>query len=502
MATDNTIRTFTALDIEKYHRGLLSPKERHDLEKAALDDPFLADALEGYAIAGLDVETDIANLKKRLAERTTQAKVVSMHGGAGKTSFPWFRAAAMIILVAGAGLLIYQFAFNKKNATGIAQSKESKNNEDTALLNTNHASDVWLTTKDSAATNTAEVSFKNKGTLQKNSDFIKEIPAGSSSSLYRSDSIVLHFDVNATTAPVTFASPIAADKKTNIAFQRDSSINPSYDLSDMKKTAAGKRKEGKSFVRDKDTAAFYNSDRETEVAKAEGDVVLNEQQERQAVLNKTTLPNTNRKDNNQYYNYSNKFRGRVTDANDNGLPFANVTNVQDNVGTYTDAKGFFNLTSTDSILNVQVRSNGFNSNNIQLHNNQISNQVILQEDKSLAVQTLPPRKINTEQREQRRSRDDNMKLENEPEPEDGWPNYDSYLSNNLNIPDDALRGKQSGSGSVEVSFEVNKYGEPVNFKVEKSLCDKCDQEAIRLIKEGPKWKRKAKKGRTTVTISF
>ena len=37
----------------------------------------------------------------------------------------------------------------------------------------------------------------------------------------------------------------------------------------------------------------------------------------------------------------------------------------------------------------------------------------------------------------------------------------------------------------------------------KSLCSKCDKEAVRLVKEGPKWKRIAsKKGRTTVTINF
>ncbi len=61
MATDNNIKNFTAADIEKYHKGLLSAKERHDLEKAALDDPFLADALEGYAVAGENVSADRYN---------------------------------------------------------------------------------------------------------------------------------------------------------------------------------------------------------------------------------------------------------------------------------------------------------------------------------------------------------------------------------------------------------------------------------------------------------
>jgi TonB family protein len=74
------------------------------------------------------------------------------------------------------------------------------------------------------------------------------------------------------------------------------------------------------------------------------------------------------------------------------------------------------------------------------------------------------------------------------------------------VPEE-LKSKQNGAGSgvssVQVSFEVDKNGDPTNIKVEKSLCSTCDKEAIRLIKDGPKWKRNAnKKGRTTVTINF
>ena len=74
MAIEKNIKTFTASDIQKYHNGLLSAKEMHEMEKAALDDPFLADALEGYAMPGVNVVSDIADLKNRLAERTERTK--------------------------------------------------------------------------------------------------------------------------------------------------------------------------------------------------------------------------------------------------------------------------------------------------------------------------------------------------------------------------------------------------------------------------------------------
>ena len=110
MADDNNIKQFNAADIVKYHQGLLSSKERHDLEKAALDDPFLADALEGYNTAGVNVSTDINELKSRLNERTSAGKVVSIHTNS-RSVFAWWKVAAMIILIGGSGFLVYRFAF-------------------------------------------------------------------------------------------------------------------------------------------------------------------------------------------------------------------------------------------------------------------------------------------------------------------------------------------------------------------------------------------------------
>ncbi|MBS1576042.1 MAG: energy transducer TonB [Bacteroidetes bacterium] len=92
-----------------------------------------------------------------------------------------------------------------------------------------------------------------------------------------------------------------------------------------------------------------------------------------------------------------------------------------------------------------------------------------------------------------------MKVE-EPEPVDGWYNYDTYIANNINISDE-IKTKTTASSQVELSFEVNKYGEPINIKVDKSACKECDEEAIRLLKEGPKWKKKKNK-RAKIAVDF
>ncbi len=457
MANDNNIKEFTALDIEKYHKGLLSPKEMHDLEKAALDDPFLADALEGYTVSGVNVSADIADLKSRLAERTEKAKVIPLNAG-GRSGIPWLRAAAMFIILAGAGLLSYIFIFNKddKEIAKVEQVKtEQQKDAGTSAMKNDPAAD--------SNTSTATVAT-GKGTAA-TADTKNKITAGSNASE------TINAEVAKPAGPTDIVRQDIADAaknlsveekevKSDIAITKKKEISPSTPVTAMKDAASG-------------TIPAESNDGKT----------------RRAV---TSVKKTD-----DLYKNSHIFRGRVTDASNVGVPFANVTNVEDNVGTYTDAKGYFNLTSPDTILNVQVRSIGFESNNLQLRNNVLNNQVVMQDDRrSLSEMVISNQKPNAAAR----SQNNNVKLE-EPEPADGWDNYDTYLANNLNVPDD-FTIKQNSAAAVQVSFEVDKNGEPVNIRVEKSLCDKCDKEAIRLIKEGPKWKRNARKGRTTVTIPF
>ena len=455
----NDNKQFTAADIEKYHKGQLSPKEMNALEKAALDDPFLADALEGYAVTGIDVNADITELNKRLADKTEKAKVIPIDGSS-KSSFPWLRAVAMIVVIAGAGLFVYQFAFNNKS-NDIAQTNpetnEIKTTDSNSTLSQGKRSDTLLESGEAIVLQKEQTKTESKTTEP------VTINGNLSQSTVIPDSVtnkLANTDINMPVAPAkTVNKPILEEKN---------------DDAQKKETAIEKKEEGKNKVADQK----INNDANAIAGRNEG------------VLSREV--NTNR----QGYARTNYFRGQVTDANNNPLPFANITNTTDNVGTYSDAKGNFTLVSPDSVLDVQVRSLGFENSNIRLRNDVSNNQITLNDDRSLTEVIVSRKKINSS-----RSRDANMKFE-EPEPADGWEYYDTYLVNNLNVPE-TFETKQTSGSEVEVSFEVNKDGEPVNIKVEKSLCDKCDKEAVRLIKEGPKWKRKAKKGkRTSVTISF
>ena len=491
MATDNNIQHFTAADIEKYHKGLLSNKERHDLEKAVMDDPFLADALEGYAVAGVNATADIAELKKKLSEKTEEAKVIALKA-APRNNFRMMRAAVLITFLTGASLLIYQFGFNKKSGE-IAQAETTKKDDV-------KGTDTGKVTVINPATTTAPVS-ETKSVDSKSGPATNQVTLTTTDKETKSSSgsgSGVSNDVGGGEAPVVTGKTTLDDAVVN---------KPTEAKPVVAVPAKGADEKADQFYKVADKTEGKKEGSREEAANRSKLKTNRQEPDLDGTKDIATQTNNrggvapSRKVNEQNYRRdqaTNVFRGRVTDADNNGVPFANLTNVQDNnAGTYTDAKGYFNLTYPDSVLTVQVRSVGFENNNVQLRNSVNNNQVVLQDDrKSLSEVVLSKQKPNAAVR----SRDSNIKLE-EPEPADGWDNYDTYLANNLAVPED-LKSRQTGSTEVQVSFEVDKNGKPTNIKVEKSLCDKCDKEAIRLVKEGPKWKRKAKKGRATVSIYF
>ena len=73
----------------------------------------------------------------------------------------------------------------------------------------------------------------------------------------------------------------------------------------------------------------------------------------------------------------------------------------------------------------------------------------------------------------------------EPTPEIGNDAYIEYLKENLKYPEEAR--ENNIDGTVVITVVVQEDGSLVNFEVKRGLGFGCDEEAIRLIKEGPVW---------------
>ena len=71
-------------------------------------------------------------------------------------------------------------------------------------------------------------------------------------------------------------------------------------------------------------------------------------------------------------------------------------------------------------------------------------------------------------------------------PVGGMRSFKQYLKESLRHPPEVA--VEEVKGTVKVDFMVGADGTLSDFRINKSLCAACDQEAIRLIREGPPWK--------------
>lgn len=120
-------KKYTAADFERYHSGKMSEADMHAIEKSALADPFLADALEGYVYTNSPLK-DIAELRERLLQQKKKKNVFLL-----SKQNTWLRIAAMFVLIAGTGYLAYQLNFTKEN-NSIAKKEDSVQNDTTQVV--------------------------------------------------------------------------------------------------------------------------------------------------------------------------------------------------------------------------------------------------------------------------------------------------------------------------------------------------------------------------------
>ena len=112
MSDKNNDTIYTAKDIEQYFAGTLRPEARHALEKAALDDPFLTEAMEGYQQVPVQQwKSQLAALKKQLENTNAPAKVIPMRRG----SFRLMKTAAAVILILGGATVTWVLTRDRKD---------------------------------------------------------------------------------------------------------------------------------------------------------------------------------------------------------------------------------------------------------------------------------------------------------------------------------------------------------------------------------------------------
>ena len=102
MAMTNDHKAYTAADIEAYWQGRLDARAMHALEKAALEDPFLADAMEGYR---LQWESEKQPATAHLGE--LKARLEKRIAAPARKYMAWWKPAIAASLLLTAGTLAW-----------------------------------------------------------------------------------------------------------------------------------------------------------------------------------------------------------------------------------------------------------------------------------------------------------------------------------------------------------------------------------------------------------
>ena len=412
--------------IRKYLNGELDARAMHRLEARAQDDPFLADAIEGYEKAGGNQQPALADLGKRLNQRVEEHKVKRL------IPFRTLAIAASVLMVFTVGWLV----LIKKPASAPPPIA--------AIVPAEKTPAAQPVAKETTA--------------------VAQLVAKALAPVIRSRSVV-----KAATAPEAAkaaAAPAIAEPTAdvNIIANATAKKADTADATPLNELVVMNYKPAKKS----DTLKQVNADKSTQYAarNISNTRVIQEQKLNSKATGVSSWP----ADVKMSAGGSQKFflQGRVIDEIDGRpLPGVAVKAYGTTFGAVTDKNGNFSIPSDGVKRGIVASRLGYNTAKV--------NAGAAAEGDSLKTISLAPEDIPKEA-----TLTNNAKNPSAAHPQIGWSKYDKYLNGASVSPDHQ-------TGTVTLSFWVDKTGAISNMTVATSLSDDADKKAINLVKNGPKW---------------
>ena len=427
-------------DIEKYLRGELSPAEMHALEKEALNDPFLSEALEGIEQAGADnFLYDLHKLNRSVHDRARRSsrknnKVIRIWG--------WTAAvAATVMLIAVSGFLVINILRNqatREQSMNIPpkSSKETLPNTDTLAASTSETpvpSSVAEEEK-SAARGRAPVTEAIKAPVEKPSE---QRPA---------------------LADVTTQEQIPSSEKVIATDAADDKVK---DDAAAEREEVARAEAAKKAVAGQELAVKRDKSRALE-GRSAGVAV-----QRSAAPSVNELPRE-----------ATIVKGKVTDERGEELPGVNVVVEGTDIKAVTDAEGKYEVPLPDQNHKLTFGFIGYETKQVDVQNPSSTN-VTLEED----IATLSEVVVTGYAKGKQDVDDASFRSA---EPTVGKNDFKNYLANSVKYPRQAIESKTEGK--VTVRFTVEPTGQLTDFEVVKGIGSGCEEELIRAIQQGPYWK--------------
>lgn len=166
--------------------------------------------------------------------------------------------------------------------------------------------------------------------------------------------------------------------------------------------------------------------------------------------------------------------GQITDESGEPLPGVNVVIKGTSVGTISDIDGNYSIARMKG-FQLNFSFIGMESTDITMGDQSEIN-VVLESDVQALSEVVVTSYGGTKEEEQGYQ---------SARPEIGMAEYKDYLERNLQYPEEAK--ERQIEGKVVLKLTINSLGEITEIDVKRNLGFGCDEEAIRLVKEGPNW---------------
>jgi hypothetical protein len=439
-------KKWTVADFERYHAGKMPDAERHALEKAALDDPFLEDALEGYAYTGTPVQ-DVNKLRAKLA------------GNRKRKTMDWYQpgrrlqalkiAAILVVFIGLAWLLSINLG---EKESGIATLREPRPATTPSIAD----SSLVMTADTGAAMSEPTVHSHSKPTAK-----IKNTTKETA------------IQTEATSTSTTGEDAIAAAPRE---FLRDT--QQYKDFATVEKVEL--------FSKEKTSAAPASISRAIE-GKVSGVNIRNQNQIRGRVVDNAGNPVA-------FANINDHQNNMILSADKDGYFLLNNRQNAPNVKVDVNAVGF-------ETNNVALNANAGENRIILQESKQALSEVVVT---GYAKTKKSQHKVSTTSVEPGKnifSKGSDKVILTNIVPVGGWNNFNRFMNDSL-YPDTAYFSKTLKNKSVRLKFDLDKDGAAINVIPLQSESDSLDETGRRILKALPPLK-KIKKGKPAeVMIHF
>ncbi|MDX1939361.1 MAG: TonB family protein [Saprospiraceae bacterium] len=424
--------------LQKWLDGSITWQEERELEQLAKDDPMLADALEGLQIKPeTDHVKNITNVKSRLRGRRERKRRGMIF------YLPRMAAAAAVILGLAFGI---QYFLNDE----IISSEKTTQDQEQGASNK-------LQEKEAPIASLEEQKIEEKQEIEEqeaSSDKQQAVNNESDALMEEEQATGNQQPVTSNKPPESFekiTSPTVAPKPDNPKKIAQADI-PAIDTE-------GVLADGRVMTIDTAYPGALATERRSEIAPPSVPDALK--------FNKATPPQR-------------ILRGKITDSMGEALIGASVIVKGTTTGTVSDVDGNFSIKMPEGAEKLIVNYTGFQSEEVSV--NQADTIAVQLDASQMALDEVVVTGHGTKKKRDQASSRISRAL---PEPRDGFSRLERYIRKNLNYPI-AAKDNQI-EGNVMLTFQIQPNGTPSDFKVLQSLGYGCDEEAIRLLREGPKW---------------